>query len=124
MPPANKRARTGAKEPEGPVIYNKGLELLDKVPDDIDIAQAATCKNISEIVKSSGFKADEVDLYGKYKAKVIDALPPRTCDPVVHSFRGAGIRGHVHERHRHGRQHAFGWQRDAAKDQRVSRKTL
>ena len=73
MPPATKRAKTSSKQPaaEGPVIYNKGLELLDKVPDDIVIAQGAHCKPITEIIKSAGFKAEEVDLYGKFKAKVL-----------------------------------------------------
>jgi len=45
--------------------------LQDKVPSDIDIAQAAACKPITDIYKAAGFKADEVDLYGKYKAKVL-----------------------------------------------------
>jgi len=47
-----------------------GLTLEEKVPSDIDIAQAAACKHITEIFKSAGFKPDEIDLYGKYKAKV------------------------------------------------------
>ena len=47
-----------------------GLTLEEKVPSDIDIAQAAACKPITEIFKSAGFKPDEIDLYGKYKAKV------------------------------------------------------
>jgi formyltetrahydrofolate synthetase len=73
MPPATKRAKTGkGKETsDGPVIFNSGLELGDKVPADIDIAQAAACKPITEIFKAAGFKPDEVDLYGKYKAKVL-----------------------------------------------------
>ena len=41
------------------------------MPADIEIAQAAACKPIADIFKAAGFKPDEVDLYGKYKAKVL-----------------------------------------------------
>ncbi len=40
------------------------------VPSDLDIAQAATVKPILEIAESIGLSADDLDLYGKYKAKV------------------------------------------------------
>ncbi len=40
------------------------------VPSDIEIAQAATLKPIVEIAKSVGLTEDDLDLYGKYKAKV------------------------------------------------------
>ncbi|MDO8136649.1 MAG: formate--tetrahydrofolate ligase [Candidatus Brocadiales bacterium] len=41
-----------------------------KVPSDIEIAQAATLKPIREIAESLGIKEDELELYGKYKAKI------------------------------------------------------
>ncbi len=41
-----------------------------KVPSDIEIAQAATLKPIQEIADSLGIRTDELELYGKNKAKV------------------------------------------------------
>lgn len=40
------------------------------VPSDIDIAQAARLRPILEIAEQIGLSEDELDLYGKYKAKV------------------------------------------------------
>jgi len=45
------------------------------VPSDIDIAQAATLRPILEIAAQIGLSEDELDLYGKYKAKIhLDVL--------------------------------------------------
>ncbi len=45
------------------------------VPSDLDIAQAATVKPILDIAESIGLSEDDLDLYGKYKAKVhLDVL--------------------------------------------------
>jgi methylenetetrahydrofolate dehydrogenase (NADP+)/methenyltetrahydrofolate cyclohydrolase/formyltetrahydrofolate synthetase/formate--tetrahydrofolate ligase len=45
------------------------------VPSDLDIAQAATVKPILEIAAGLGLTEDDLDLYGKYKAKVhLDVL--------------------------------------------------
>jgi formyltetrahydrofolate synthetase len=45
------------------------------VPSDIDIAQAHDLKPIREIMEMIGLSEDDVDLYGKYKAKVhLDVL--------------------------------------------------
>ncbi len=41
-----------------------------KVPSDLEIAQAAEILPIVEIAKKMGLKEDEIDLYGKYKAKI------------------------------------------------------
>lgn len=41
-----------------------------KIPSDLEIAHAATCKHIHEIAASIGLREDELDLYGRYKAKV------------------------------------------------------
>ncbi len=47
----------------------------DPVPSDIDIAQAATLRPILEIADQLGLSEDDLDLYGKYKAKVhLDVL--------------------------------------------------
>lgn len=43
---------------------------LDPVPSDIDIAQAATLRPILEIAAQVDLTEDDLDLYGKYKAKV------------------------------------------------------
>ncbi|MGD8823026.1 MAG: formate--tetrahydrofolate ligase, partial [Anaerolineales bacterium] len=40
------------------------------VPSDIEIAQAADIKPILEIAEKIGLGMDDLDLYGKYKAKV------------------------------------------------------
>ena len=41
-----------------------------KVKSDIEIAQAATMKPIGEIAEKLGLKEDDLELYGKYKAKI------------------------------------------------------
>ncbi|WP_153059082.1 formate--tetrahydrofolate ligase, partial [Streptococcus suis] len=37
---------------------------------DIDIAQSITLKPITEIVEKVGISFDDIELYGKYKAKL------------------------------------------------------
>ena len=37
---------------------------------DLEIAQKAQMKPITEIAQSLGLSSDDIDLYGKYKAKV------------------------------------------------------
>ncbi len=45
------------------------------VPSDLEIAQAHQMKPITEIAKSIGLSEDDIDLYGKYKAKInLDVL--------------------------------------------------
>ena len=46
------------------------LHLRTPVPSDIDIAQEATLKPIQELAEELGLEGDELELYGKYKAKV------------------------------------------------------
>jgi len=51
------------------------MPMIKEVPSDLEIAQAATLKPIIEIAESVGLSADDLDLYGKYKAKVhLDVL--------------------------------------------------
>ncbi|KAE9396030.1 FTHFS-domain-containing protein [Gymnopus androsaceus JB14] len=56
------------------------LTLLEKVPSDIEIAMAQTPKPITQLAQEIGLLPDELESYGKYKAKVelsvLDLLPP------------------------------------------------
>ena len=47
---------------------------------DIEIAQQATLKPISAIADGLGITADELEMYGKYKAKINDGLAKRLAD--------------------------------------------
>jgi formyltetrahydrofolate synthetase len=49
---------------------HKLTNLLANVPSDLEIAQAATPLPIAKIAEESGILPDELDLYGKSKAKV------------------------------------------------------
>ena len=46
------------------------VERKKPVPSDIDIAQAATVEPILKIAEDIGLTVDDLDFYGKYKAKV------------------------------------------------------
>jgi formyltetrahydrofolate synthetase len=46
------------------------LKLLSPVPSDIEIAQAAKLKPIVQVAEEAGLRSDELELYGRYKAKV------------------------------------------------------
>jgi formyltetrahydrofolate synthetase len=46
------------------------VERKMPVPSDIDVAQAAVLRPVTEIMKEIGLTEDEVDFYGKYKAKI------------------------------------------------------
>ncbi|MBI5824268.1 MAG: formate--tetrahydrofolate ligase [Chloroflexi bacterium] len=46
------------------------LKLVRPVPSDIDIAQAAKLKPILQIAEELGIRANELELYGPYKAKI------------------------------------------------------
>src|SRR5215211_6248411 len=46
------------------------LKLLRPVPSDIEIAQAGKLKPILQIAAELGIRANELELYGPYKAKV------------------------------------------------------
>ena len=51
------------------------LKLLDPVPSDIDIAHAAVMKPIKDLADEIGLLEDELEMHGKYKAKVtLDVL--------------------------------------------------
>lgn len=46
------------------------LDLLEKVPSDIEIASAQAPKHVDVLANEIGIAGGELDLYGKYKAKV------------------------------------------------------
>ena len=46
------------------------IKVLNPVPSDIEIAQAGTLKPITQIADELGLQADELELYGPYKAKI------------------------------------------------------
>ena len=51
------------------------VKVKDKVPSDIEIAQAATPRPIIEVARDVGLTEDDLDFHGKYKAKVhLDVL--------------------------------------------------
>ena len=49
-------------------------------PTDIEIAQKTSLKNITEIASSLGIKDEELELYGRYKAKINDSFIKRNSD--------------------------------------------
>jgi len=46
------------------------LYLSNRIPTDIEIAQRAKMKPVMELARELGIEEDEVELYGKYKAKI------------------------------------------------------
>lgn len=52
------------------VVSPLKLNILENVPSDIDIAMAHTPKPITKLAKEIGLLPDEVEGYGKYKAKI------------------------------------------------------
>ncbi|BEJ16045.1 hypothetical protein CspHIS471_0506500 [Cutaneotrichosporon sp. HIS471] len=46
------------------------LRILDQVPSDIEIAVAQTPKPVAEIAREIGVLSDEIESFGKYKAKI------------------------------------------------------
>jgi formyltetrahydrofolate synthetase len=59
---------------------HKLTNVLTRVPSDIEIAQAATPLPIDQIASEAGILADELDLYGKTKAKVHLSIRDRLKD--------------------------------------------
>src|SRR5215470_8346037 len=61
-------------------MAHKLTNLLAAVPSDIEIAQAATPLPITQIASEAGILPDELDLYGKSKAKVHLSIRDRLKD--------------------------------------------
>ncbi|UCC65619.1 MAG: formate--tetrahydrofolate ligase [Anaerolineae bacterium] len=55
-------------------------EVKDKVPSDIEIAQAATLRPIIQVAHDVGLTEDDLDFYGQYKAKVHLGVLERLAD--------------------------------------------
>lgn len=52
------------------ICNERMVQMEVKVPSDIEIAQQAKMKPIAELAQEWGIQEDEVELYGKYKAKI------------------------------------------------------
>ena len=58
---------------------------------DIQIAQEATLQPIKEVAATIGIEEEDLELYGKYKAKISDELIARSRNnPENDSHRGIG----------------------------------
>ncbi len=57
-------------ETVSPAFHPTAIHPRHPVPSDIEIAQEATLKPINEVADEIGLQPDELELYGKYKAKV------------------------------------------------------
>jgi methylenetetrahydrofolate dehydrogenase (NADP+)/methenyltetrahydrofolate cyclohydrolase/formyltetrahydrofolate synthetase len=66
MPPAKKSGSSRSRNPAGRRI----LRPLDPVPSDLEIAQAAELRPIAELADALGIRPEELELYGRWKAKV------------------------------------------------------
>ena len=62
------------------------LNLVQPVPSDIDIAQAGTLKPITQIAEELGIQADELEMYGPYKAKIKLEILERLKDHPVGKY--------------------------------------
>ncbi len=62
------------------------LNLVQPVPSDIEIAQAGTLKPITQIAEELGIQADELEMYGPYKAKIKLEILERLRDHPVGKY--------------------------------------
>ena len=53
---------------------------MAKLPSSLEIAQAATLRPIADSPTRSGLQPDEVELYGRYKAKIDLSVLDRLAD--------------------------------------------
>jgi len=61
------------------------VRIVQPVPSDIDIAQAAELRPIADVAAGLGLGADDLDLYGKHKAKIhLDVLDRLRDEPLGH----------------------------------------
>jgi formate--tetrahydrofolate ligase len=61
-------------------FYALKEKLMSSIPCDLDIARAARLKPIAEVARTLGLEEDELELYGRYKAKVSLDLLQRLKD--------------------------------------------
>src|SRR3990170_2684585 len=68
-------------------VYKMPIKETRYVPSDIEIAQAHEMKPVKEIMAMIGLTEDDVDYYGKYKAKVhldvLDGLADRPSGKYI-----------------------------------------
>ncbi|XP_078418072.1 C-1-tetrahydrofolate synthase, cytoplasmic isoform X2 [Cetorhinus maximus] len=76
---AAKRYLESSKPGKWPIHYTK-LNRVHPVPSDIAISRSCTPKHISRMAKEVGLLSDEVELYGKSKAKVLLSTLERLKD--------------------------------------------
>ena len=73
--------------------------MATHMPSSLEIAQEAQLRPITEIAEAAGLLADEIDPYGRYKAKidlsVLDRLASRP-DAPARLFRGSYVGALVH----------------------------
>jgi hypothetical protein len=50
--------------------YLRKEEFVPSIPCDLDIARAAQLKPIADVARALGIEEDELELYGRYKAKI------------------------------------------------------
>ncbi|MBP1658932.1 MAG: fhs, partial [Candidatus Aminicenantes bacterium] len=61
------------------------VKPVKPVPSDIDIAQATTLDPVVKVAAQLGLVEDDLDLYGKYKAKIhLDVLDRLKDKPLGH----------------------------------------
>jgi len=61
------------------------VRIVQPVPSDIDIAQAAELRPIADVAAGLGLGVDDLDLYGKHKAKIhLDVLDRLRDKPLGH----------------------------------------
>jgi formyltetrahydrofolate synthetase len=65
-----KSANSHGRQRQAVVFTPTRLKLLSPVPSDIEIAQAVRLKPILQIAQEVGLRPDDLELFGKYKAKV------------------------------------------------------
>ena len=63
-------ARRAGARPSHPFPHIGALVSVSAVPSDIEIAQSATLRPISAVAADLGLSADDIDPYGKFKAKL------------------------------------------------------
>ncbi len=77
------------------------LNVLEKVPSDIEISLAQTPKPIATLAQELGIRPDELESYGKYKAKVeldiLDRLAHRKDGKYI-VISGYVVRSHTTKR--------------------------
>ena len=62
------------------------LRCLEPVPSDIEVSDAVVTEHVAELAKRIGLREDEVDLYGRHKAKVHLSVLDRLRDAPLGNY--------------------------------------